>query len=720
MPDSVSLKVVVAVTYIALMTACSGAIAFFTYNANSKLILDIASDSFAKTGQATIDNTQYLLRPVSAAVDSMATLFDGDENFISRPDLMRLLFEMVRLYPQIYSAYVSAESDGRFVQVQRIDPEAKVWGPDSYQLPPGSRYALRRVDGAGGDRVDAYRYIEAWGKVVGADTIGHATYDPRGRPFYVAALANAGHVLTDSYIFASNGKPGITIARRLEMNNVRLGAVAVDITLDSLSKFLTAQPVGAHGIALIIDRDGYIIAAPDPAAAHLGASGTGAKTIKDLDRPEVTEAWVHYQVTQESLFNYKQEGTDYIAAFRLFPRDFGKDWMIMEAAPVDDFVGGLKSTMRQIALLSLGIACLGGIGSLVIAGQITKPIETLTEEADRIRSLTLSGAIKTSSRILEIHHLIESMDAMKAAIRTLAGDDADQSTVTQLIQRADAHSPYTKLFRKVIEAVESRRARETELELAASIQNSVLPNANEESSDRPVQIAAKMRAAREVGGDFYDWIWRDDGRLAFVIGDVAGKGVPAAMFMSSTRTAIRAMLMSGSSLLETVEGANRLLAENNEKCFFVTLFIGELDLVDGRLIYINAGHEPAQAFRASGETVELEPTGPALGVADPMEFDAADTILNPGEMLILLTDGVTDAVNAAGERFGVERLRATLSGVDIADSSGAVDRIVAAVDSFVGGEAQFDDITCLALRYRPHGAAHCAAEAAFEANHSPA
>jgi serine phosphatase RsbU (regulator of sigma subunit) len=712
MPDGVSLKVVVAVTYIALVTACSGAIAFFTYSANSKLILDIASDSFAKTGQATIDNTQYLLQPVSAAVDSMATLFDGDENFISRPDLMRLLFEMVRLYPQIYSAYVSAESDGRFVQVQRIDPNAKTWGPDSYQLPPGSRYALRRVDGAGGDRVDAYHYVEAWGKVVGSNTVGHATYDPRGRPFYVAALASAGHVLTDSYIFASNGKPGVTIARRLEMNGVRLGAVAVDITLDSLSKFLTAQPVGAHGIALIIDRDGYIIAAPDPAAVRLGADR--AKTIKDLDRSEVTAAWVHYQVMQESLFTYEQDGVDYIAAFRLFPRDFGKDWMIMEAAPVDDFVGGLKVTMRQIALLSLGIACFGGIGSLVIAGQITKPIETLTEEADRIRSLTLSGVIGTTSRILEIRHLIESMDAMKAAIRTLAGDDADQSTVTQLIQRADAQSPYTKLFRRVIDAVETRRARETELELAAQIQNSVLPDANEESSDRPVQIAAKMRAAREIGGDFYDWIWRDDGQLAFVIGDVAGKGVPAAMFMSSTRTAVRAMLMSGSSLLETVEGANRLLAEKNEKCFFVTLFIGELDLVEGRLTYINAGHEPAQVFHAHGETAELEPTGPALGVADPMEFDAAETVLKPGDMVILLTDGVTDAVNAAGERFGVERLRTTLSS-EIADSSGAVDRIIAAVDAFVGAEAQFDDITCLALRYRPHGASNCAAEAAFEA-----
>jgi serine phosphatase RsbU (regulator of sigma subunit) len=306
------------------------------------------------------------------------------------------------------------------------------------------------------------------------------------------------------------------------------------------------------------------------------------------------------------------------------------------------------------------------------------------------------------------------MDAMKAAIRTLAGDEADQSTVTQLIQRADAHSPYTKLFRRVIEAVEARRARETELELAASIQNSVLPDANEESSDRPVQIAAKMRAAREVGGDFYDWVWRDDGQLAFVIGDVAGKGVPAAMFMSSTRTAIRAMLMSGSSLLETVEGANRLLAEKNEKCFFVTLFIGELDLVTGRLSYINAGHEPAQVFHASEKTVELEPTGPALGVADPMEFDAAEIVLSPGDMVILLTDGVTDAVDATGERFGVERLRTALNG-EIADSSGAVDRIIAAVDSFVGAEAQFDDITCLALRYRPHGANQCAAEAAFEA-----
>ena len=261
----------------------------------------------------------------------------------------------------------------------------------------------------------------------------------------------------------------------------------------------------------------------------------------------------------------------------------------MEVAPIDDFVGKLKDTIRQIGLLSFAIAALGGFGSLLIAGQITKPIEMVTQEADRIRSLSFAGSIKNTSHISEIARLIDSMSAMKTAIRTLAGDDKDQAAFAALIQQADEQSPSARLFKKVIEAVETKRARETELELAAAIQHSVLPIANPDNNDQPVQISARMRAAREVGGDFYDWIWRDGGTLAFVIGDVSGKGVPAALFMSSTRTAIRTMFMAGATLEETVVGTNRLLTENNDGCFFVTIFIGELELASGRLTLYQRG-----------------------------------------------------------------------------------------------------------------------------------
>ena len=696
----ISLKVVIALIYVGLVIACASAIAFLTYRENSALILASANDSFKKTGAFTISNTEYLLQPVGAAVDALATLIDEDGSFATRESLSRLLYEMATLYPHIYSSYLGAADDGRFVQVQRIDDGAREWGPDAFPVPHGARFVLRTVAGSPPNRTDSYRYLSDSGQLIAEHAVGGAVYDPRERLFFAAAMARPDRVLTDTYTFASNGKAGVTIARRIEHDGKPIGVVAADITLESLSEFLTAQPVGKHGAAIIVDGHGHIIAAPDQPATGL-APGWGAKRIADLQRPELDAAWAQYQQTRKTTFTFAQPNGDYIAAFHPFPPSFEKDWAIMEVAPVDDFVGRLKATIRQIAWLSLGIAVLGGLGSLFLAGQITKPIEMLTQEADRIRSLSFAGAIENTSRIREIRQLIESMAALKTAVRTLSGEDIDQSTVSTLIQQADQNSPSAKLFRKIIEAVETKRSRETELELAAAIQKSGLPS-QVGDADQPVLISARMRAAREVGGDFYDWVWREQGRLAFVIGDVSGKGIPAALFMSSTRTAIRTMFMSGASLADTIAGTNRLLSENNDGCFFVTLFAAELDTATGRLTYINAGHEPAQILSASRTMTSLDPCGPALGVAEDFDFPCTEIVLYPGDTFIALTDGVTDAVDAKGERFGEQRLQRTVSANESGDPAGVVDQIFSAVDAFAGSEVQFDDITCLALRFQPH------------------
>jgi serine phosphatase RsbU (regulator of sigma subunit) len=178
------------------------------------------------------------------------------------------------------------------------------------------------------------------------------------------------------------------------------------------------------------------------------------------------------------------------------------------------------------------------------------------------------------------------------------------------------------------------------------------------------------------------------------------------------------MFMAGASLEETVAGTNRLLAENNDGCFFVTLFIAELELATGHLAYINAGHEPAHLIAASGDIASLEPQGPALGVIEDAEYESVEIQLGAGDTLVALTDGVTDAVNAAGQRFGSVNLDKTLSKDEAGDPADVVAQIFAAVDAFAGAELQFDDITCLVLRFLPVGAQRSAesAGALAEAN----
>ena len=689
----VSLKIVIFLTCVALICGCAGAVSIATYATNSRVILRIAKQSFERSGIETINNTEYLLKPIAAAIDETSTAIEDDVTSIAKPNLPQFLYDVVALYPQVYSSYVSSADDGRFVQVQRVATDATTWGGLQNPVPSGTRFALRTVAGDGPDRTDTYRFIATWGDVLGSQTLTKATYDPRGRPFYKAALEHTGRILTDIYTFASNGKPGITIARRLEKDGKFIGVVAADITLEHLSEFMAAQPVGKHGVALIVDAQGQVVAAPTGRS-----SVSGAQTLRDVGGPAVEEAW-RLSAASPPTFTFVSGGQDYLAAIRHFPADFDKNWTIMEVAPVDDFVGELKSTFRTITVFSLLMACVAGLLSLVIAGRITKPLDGLTIEADRIRSLKLDDPITGRSRIREIQHLIEGMSAMKTALRTLANEETDQ-VATAALGSLSQTGPHSKLFQRVVEQVEKRRARETELSLASDIQHSVLPRPDGGSS-RPASLYARMRAAREVGGDFYDWIWCSDGRLVFLVGDVSGKGIPAALLMTSTRTAIRIMIMAGSSVSQAVANANKLLSENNERCFFVTLFIGELDVATGQLNYINAGHEPARVLNAGVELESLNPSGPALGVIEDAEFETGTTWLRRGHTVVAYTDGVIDAVDGAGERFGDDRVRTVLENEASAFAPSIVDRIFVAVDHFAGEEQQFDDITCIVMHYEP-------------------
>ena len=690
----ISLRTVIFLSCVALICGCAGAVAVATYITNSDLMLSIAKQSFERSGTETIDNTQYLLQPVAAAIEASAASVEDDDASIAQPNLPRSLAEIVALYPQVYSAYLGAESDGRFVQIQRIGTGAGVRSSSGKPVPSGTRFALRTVEGEGPERADTYRYFATWGEVLGTETLPHATYDPRGRPFYRDALRASTRVLTDVYTFASNGKPGLTIARRIMKAGRPVGVVAADITLEQLSRFLAAQPVGEHGTAVILDADGRLIA-----EARDGRSEPvdGAETVEDLGRASLSEAW-RLAPTSPATFTFSSGGSDYLAAVRHFPPSFDKNWIILETAPVDDFVGQLKATFRNVTAFSIVIAVLAGLGSLLMAGRITEPLNRLTIEADQIRSFVLDDRVTGRSRIREIQHLIESMSAMKAALRTLASEDTDHATLMKLSDGLERKGPDERLFRRVMDKVERRRARETELSLASAIQHSVLPQ-GDDTSHAALKIAARMRAAREIGGDFYDWMWKPDGRVVFVIGDVSGKGIPAALFMASTRTAVRTMVMAGCTLSAVAEGTNRLLAENNDRCFFVTLFIGEFDPDTGELAYVNAGHEPACIVGPNTDIGELRAEGPALGVIDDAEFPVGTTWLRPGDTLVALTDGVADAVDAAGGRFGEDRLRHTLLHGPAGDASGIVDGIFTAVDAFAMGELQFDDITCIVLHF---------------------
>ena len=251
---------------------------------------------------------------------------------------------------------------------------------------------------------------------------------------------------------------------------------------------------------------------------------------------------------------------------------------------------------------------------------------------------------------------------------------------------------------ELAEEAAARRVQDRELALAHDIQMAMLPR---RMPDRPeVDMAATLIPARAVGGDLYDFLLIDDA-LWFVIADAAGKGVSAALFMAVTRTLFRAVAHDSATVGSVTARMNAELARDNEGQFFVTTLVGRLDLSSGRLSYSNAGHPPALRVSASGgvEPLASVESGIALGILEDATYEEGDLQLARGELLLLFTDGVTEAINGSGELFSDARLIDALRQTGVKPVAEIVHHIVEAVNGFAAGAPQEDDITVLALRY---------------------
>jgi serine phosphatase RsbU (regulator of sigma subunit)/anti-sigma regulatory factor (Ser/Thr protein kinase) len=277
----------------------------------------------------------------------------------------------------------------------------------------------------------------------------------------------------------------------------------------------------------------------------------------------------------------------------------------------------------------------------------------------------------------------------------------DRKLLDKLAAQAAPALRVAQLVREQKAEAATRQRFEQELEVARLIQQNFLPR---ELPDLPGwQIAAYYRPAREVGGDFYDVIPLPDGRVAFVVGDVTDKGVPAALVMSATRSVLRA---SAQRLIEpgaVLERVNDHLCPDMPEKMFVTCLYGVLDPVSGHLRFANAGHDLPYVKTADG-VVELRARGMPLGLMPGMAYEEKEATLEPGDSVLLHSDGIVEAHDPERDMFGFPRLKETMA--DVAGGQELIDRVLSDLEAFTGAEAeQEDDITMVTLQ-RSAGVAH--------------
>ena len=522
------------------------------------------------------------------------------------------------------------------------------------------------------------------------------SYDPRERSWYKKAV-NSGKIgWTDLYISASEEILMVTCFKPVYDKNKKLiGVIGVDVTLLALNEKIISTQIGDHGYAILIDKKGKVIAHPKL-----------TKGKQKWDETFKTEDWL--ESNNEDLKKIAQDmikgktgiqkcfydgGNKFIAYASLKTTN----WSIGIVMPVDEIIKPAQNTKNKIISVSkdarkqilkylaklqqvsiyffVGMIIIITIVAIKLSKTITKPILSLNNGTKIIGSGRLEHRLQIETGD-ELEDLANAFNKMAEDLITYIKDLQETTTAKEKFEK--------------------------ELQIAREIQASMLPRIFPPFPDRKeFNIYATMEPAKEVGGDFYDFFFIGKNKLCFLIADVSGKGVPAALFMVISKTLLKTAAMQNLQPDEIFRRVNDLLFPDNDECMFVTVFCAILDTHKGELEYASAGHNPPLIY-TGGEKFEYLKIGNSfvLGAMEDMTYKSEKLILKPNDIFFMYTDGITEAINPNEELFGDERLQKTISKLKDEKLPEMLKGIREEMKTFEQGASQFDDITMLALKYK--------------------
>lgn len=476
-------------------------------------------------------------------------------------------------------------------------------------------------------------------------------------------------------------------------DEARLGAAA---RFDALLEQVQIQKTG---FAAALDNRGRVVAGPRQAhippklrqSIRLGEYAGAARRVMVLSAEDI-QAPSPAEPVEDGAVRPGAGGGDMLYLLGYFRP---LDWNLVVAAPLDELEGRVLGLVYRQLMITLLIILGGILAGLALGTRISGPIRRLSAVA---RALPEQDILDLDTAALEKSLPVKRRDEVGDLARSFGFMAEELSSNVRALLQAQAE----------------RERLDRELEVAHDIQYGILPQPLEdalpEGSSPRFELSSGMITAKEVGGDLYDFFLVNERELFFVIGDVSDKSVPAALFMSMAVTTIRAAMHDGRAAPNEALGrVNNLLASHNSRNMFVTLCIGKLDLESGQLAWASAGHMPPVLLRPGGggswaaehlEAVELERSEEMVaGVFEDIDYTLFSRCLDPGEAIFLYTDGVSEALNEAGELFGSERLLAALASAGSAEPESVTRHIFETVKEYAGQAEQSDDIAILALRY---------------------
>lgn len=454
------------------------------------------------------------------------------------------------------------------------------------------------------------------------------------------------------------------------------GVVTCDVSLDWMRHLLRGLSVGRGGYAFLVSANGTFVSHP---VKDFIMSETVFSIAEDRNLPALRELgrrMVRGETGFAPFASLANEKPGWIA----FAPVRTTGWCVGLFFPREELLGVVLELSREVLGLGLaGFALLLAV-ALGIARSITRPLRLLEGATRTLATGKLDTALPAIAGDDEVAHLAASFDTMRRDLKRYVED------------------------LRVTTAAKERI--ESEIHIAHTIQMSLVPRTFPPFPERhDMDIYAMLEPAREIGGDFYDFFLLNEDELCVVIGDVSGKGIPAALFMAVTRTFLRSIWHEEKAPGVTLTRLNNELARDNDSCMFVTLFCARIHLSTGRCTYANGGHNLPYIMKASG-FVEAVPNvrGVVVGGMEDMPFDEGQFTFQKGDTLFLYTDGVTEAMDPEGALSGDAWALAQLQSFGGADCEGIIRRMRERLNGHTRGAEQSDDITMLAFRWFGRGA----------------
>ena len=454
-----------------------------------------------------------------------------------------------------------------------------------------------------------------------------------------------------------------------DANGDFIGVVSLDVSPKWLSEQLSSVKPYPHSACVLISRGGTYLIHPDSEKLFYQTIFTQDLLGADFDFNKLGQDMLDQK---EGFREIEINGKDSYAFYKPLKNT---GWSLALLCLEKDIFGAFDRLRIIASLLALlGLLTLF-FSNFKVIDRTMVPLKELAVEAGNIAEGDFGRPIPQTDREDEIGTLSRSFAHMQSSLVSYI-DELKETTA-------------------------KKERIEGELRIAHDIQMGMVPNVFPPFPERKeLDLHALMTPAREVGGDLYDYLLLGD-KLFFCIGDVSGKGIPASMFMATTRSMFRVMGKQGIPPSEVARRLNDTLSENNESMMFVTAFIGVLDLVTGRLDYCNCGHNPPALMSDGGTPVFLDcvPNTP-LGAFNGWDFQGQVIDDLRGSLLFLYTDGLNEAENVDHVEFGMDRISSVLSGLSTANAVTVVESMQRAVAAHVGKAEQSDDLTMLCLRLK--------------------